>query len=254
MIETFLGLSKSFKGICTIYPPKVRDMVDEKTKSIVNLLTFSQEELEDYFVDKTDQNGQPIKPPTPFEYIMINALYNKEFEKQVMNSFQLFLHEPVTLHYKIMTIIIGDLEKEVDKVKNNKQAKENLIENFRTINADNFFEFQNELRAAMGEAKIDPPNENENEKIKRMKALARYRDRVKAKKGLGITFEETLVSICCMGIGLTPLNIGEISYAAAKQLVEKYQQKEKYQIDIDSLLAGADSKKIKPKYWMNKDN
>jgi hypothetical protein len=26
--------------------------------------------------------------------------------------------------------------------------------------------------------------------------------------------------------------------------------KEKYEIDIDSLLAGADSKKIKPKYWI----
>ena len=56
-----------------------------------------------------------------------------------------------------------------------------------------------------------------------------------------------------MGIGLNPLNIGEISYAAIKQLVEKYQQKEKYDIDIKSLLAGADSKKIKPKYWMNKN-
>ena len=254
MIDTFLGLPKVFKDICVIYPPKVRDMVDERTKSIVNLLTFSHEELEDFFVDKVDNEGNPIKPPTPFEYIMVNSLYNKDFEKQVKNSFELFLHEPVTLHYNVMSIIVGDLEKEVERVKNDKNAKENLIENFRVINADNFFSFQNELRAAMGEAKIDPPNEKENPKIKRMKALARYRDRVKAKKGLGITFEETLVSICCMGIGLTPLNIGEISYAAAKRLVEKYQQKEKYQIDINSLLAGADSKKIKPKYWMNKDN
>lgn len=57
-----------------------------------------------------------------------------------------------------------------------------------------------------------------------------------------------------MGIGLNPLNIGEISYAASKKLVEKYQQKEKYDIDIRSLLAGADSKKIKVQYWMNKND
>ena len=229
-------------------------MVDEKTKAVVNLLTISQEELEDFFVDKTDQNGDPIKPPTPFEYIMVNALYNKKFEKDVIDSFKLFIHEPVTLHAKIMTIIIGDLDEEIEKVKQIKNPKEKMIENFRIINESNFFEFQNCLRDVMGEKAIDPPNPNENAKIKRMKAVARYRDRVKAKKGLGITFEETLVSICCMGIGLTPLNIGEISYAAAKQLVEKYQQKEKYQTDIDSLLAGADSKKIKPKYWMNKND
>jgi hypothetical protein len=29
-----------------------------------------------------------------------------------------------------------------------------------------------------------------------------------------------------------------------------YQQNEEYDIDIRSLLAGADSKKVKPKYWI----
>ena len=53
-----------------------------------------------------------------------------------------------------------------------------------------------------------------------------------------------------MGIGLTPLNIGELSYAAIPVLLATYQQKEKYQIDIDSVLAGADSKKVKPEYWI----
>ena len=33
-------------------------------------------------------------------------------------------------------------------------------------------------------------------------------------------------------------------------ILNQYQTKEKYEIDIDSLLAGADSKKIKPKYWI----
>jgi len=93
----------------------------------------------------------------------------------------------------------------------------------RIINQDNFFEFQNAIRRSLGDKELDAPNPNENPRIKEMKAKARYRDRVKAKKGIGITFEETLISICCMGIGLNPLNIGEISYAASKKLVEKYQ-------------------------------
>ena len=53
-----------------------------------------------------------------------------------------------------------------------------------------------------------------------------------------------------MGIGLTPLNIGEMSYVSMQAILNQYQAKEKYKIDIDSLLAGADSKKIKPKYWI----
>jgi hypothetical protein len=53
-----------------------------------------------------------------------------------------------------------------------------------------------------------------------------------------------------MGLGITPLNIGEMSYAAVGILMNTYQQKEKYEIDVASLQAGADSKKIKPKYWI----
>jgi hypothetical protein len=53
-----------------------------------------------------------------------------------------------------------------------------------------------------------------------------------------------------MGIGITPLNIGEMSYVAMETIMSVYQNKEKYTLDVDSLLAGADSKKIKPKYWI----
>jgi hypothetical protein len=53
-----------------------------------------------------------------------------------------------------------------------------------------------------------------------------------------------------MGIGITPLNIGEMSYASIFTIMKTYQDKEKYDLDVRSLLAGADSKKIKPKYWI----
>ena len=85
-----------------------------------------------------------------------------------------------------------------------------------------------------------------------MKAKARYRDRVKAKKGNGITLEDSMTSICCMGIGINPLNIREMSYASMNKLMSKFQQKERYDIDIRSLIAGADAKQVKPQEWMNK--
>ena len=250
MIESFLCIPQKFQGICTIYPPTVNQVLREETKQLINILTISQEEIEDYFVDKMDNEGKPINPPDPFTYLLLNAQYNLEFKQKLIDSFQLYTHEPVTIFSDQGIIVIGDLQKEVLKIK----SIESIMDNLRIINKDNFFEFQNALRRACGDKELEKPNPNENPRIKQMKAKARYRDRIKAKKGIGITFEETLVSICCMGIGLNPLNIGEISYAASKKLVEKYQQKEKYDIDIRSLLAGADSKKIKVQYWMNKNN
>nr|DAE11697.1 MAG TPA: hypothetical protein [Siphoviridae sp. ct2vX3] len=31
-----------------------------------------------------------------------------------------------------------------------------------------------------------------------------------------------MTSICCMGIGITPLNVGELSYAAVSELIRRY--------------------------------
>lgn len=250
MIEPFLCLPQKFKNLCTIYPPTINQVLREETKQLINILTISQEEIEDFFIDKLDNEGKPINPLDPFTYILLSAFQSEVFKQKIIDAFNLYIHEPVTIFPEQGTIIIGDLQEEILKVK----SIETLTDNLRIINKDNFFEFQNAIRRACGEKELEPPNPNENPRIKQMKAKARYRDRIKAKKGIGITFEETLVSICCMGIGLNPLNIGEISYAASKKLVEKYQQKEKYDIDIRSLLAGADSKKVKVQYWMNKNN
>ena len=118
------------------------------------------------------------------------------------------------------------------------------------LEEEEFFDFQNMVRAMTGEDPVEPPDPNEHPKIKRMKALARYRDRVKAKSGKGLNLDTLLSSICCMGIGITPLNIGEISYVAVNTIIRRFQEKEKYEIDVRSLQAGADSKKIKPKYWI----
>ena len=97
---------------------------------------------------------------------------------------------------------------------------------------------------------MEPPNPNEDPRVKRIKAKARYRDKIKAKKGMGISLGTTLASICCMGIGITPLNIGEMSYVAIQGIMSTFQEKDQYELDTRILLAGGDSKKVKPKYWI----
>ena len=54
-----------------------------------------------------------------------------------------------------------------------------------------------------------------------------------------------------MGIGLTPLNIGEISYASVNWLIQYYENKEGYSIGVQSLLTGASAKGSKgPEHWI----
>lgn len=234
----FMGLPQSFNGLCEVYPPTIRQTRENKEFPYYRqLLTVSYEELDDKWVEDKIEG----ETPTPFAYLMGFCQKEPELEKLGQRAFEFFLHEPVTFMYDVNCICIGNLEEEILKVSSPTQL--------RFITEHNYFDFQNLCREAIGEKAVEPPNMNLDPRIKRIKRLGRKRDRIAA-KNKGIDFGTSLAAICCMGLGLNPLNIGEISICAMYTLISMYQGKEKYDIDIRSLQAGADAKKIKPEYWI----
>ena len=241
-LNGFLAIPFSYKGKCKIYPPTVRQILsDEMFPQYRRLLTISQEELEDEFTRAAKGNLKEAVPSV-YDYLFINIKQDTRFAIVAKKAFEFFLHEEVNFLPEPKIVVIGNLEKEIKKAKS--------VEKLRLIKEDEFLEFQNAVRRSLGDKPLEPPNPNEHPRIKAMKAKARYRDYIKAKQGKGIDFGTLLTSICCMNMGLNPLNIGEISYASVKVLVDTYQEKEKYETEVRSLQAGADPKKIKPKYWI----
>lgn len=239
-INFLYGYPVEFKHLCMVYPPKVCDTFKKNFFLYSQILTLSQEEIEDEYVEKELDISNLLNP---FEYLLNSAYNDMTLRQYIKDAFYLFIHEDVTFLYEQKQIIIGDI------------STVESIDGLRILKEEDYFEFQNLIRESIGKKKIEPPNPNEDPRVKAIKAKARYRDKIKAKKGLGISLQTTLSSICCMGIGISPLNIGELSYAIIPVLMETYQAKEKYQLDTDCLLAGADAKKIKPKYWIrNSDN
>ena len=238
----FIGAPVQFKPGVNIYPPKVKEVVSNPGyNSFSRVLTYSHEEIEDIYVkEKKDLDSFP----TPLEFMLNNCYHNKDYEDVCKKAFQFSLKSEVDFLYDKKIILVGRIEEVLKNL--------NSIDQLVMIHEEEFFEFQNLIRMATNQKIVEPPNPNEHPKIKAMKAKARYRDRVKAKQAAknGMDLFTIMTSICCMGIGITSLNIGEMSYVAMQAILNQYQNKEKYQIDIDSLLAGADSKKIKPKYWI----
>ena len=236
----FLGMPVAFGNICYIYPPKINDILKDKNYSVYRkIFLSSQEDIEDEYAEA----GIDFKElPTPLDYIFILIQSDERLMSIIKDGFEFFIREPVTLVEEKHIIIVGDLTKEIQQIKS--------IDDLRLLTEDNYFDFQNMLRASLGEKAVEPYNPDENPKVKYFKAKARLRDRVKAKSKDSLTLGSTLAAICCMDFGLNPLNIGELSQAAITVLTRYYQEKKKYEIDIDSLLAGADSKKVKPKNWI----
>ena len=241
----FLGEPCQFKQGIKVYPPTVKEVLSNSNYALyLRLLTYSQEEVEDELLEAT--KGEAKDCPTPWLYLLGNSYHNKNYEHQCKEAFRFFLHQEVFFLYEPKLVVVGNIEEVLNKTKK--------VEDLITLGEEEFFDFQNLIRECVGQKVVVPIDPNEHPKVKEMKRKARYRDRIKAKQAAkdpnGISQFTVLVSICCMGLGITPLNIGEMSYLALQSIVRKYQDKEKYQLDIDSLLAGADSKKVKPQYWI----
>ena len=242
--KILLGFPIRFKDICKVYPPKVSDVVGNDNFMIYQtLFTITQEELDEAYLK--DENVTQV--PTPFQYLLMNYYQDEEMKKRIEEAFALFIHEPVTIVPEIEMLLIGKNEEELNP--------DIDLESPKLLTEENFFEFQNTIRISMGmePAKApDPEEENLDPRIKRYKMKVKEHEKIvnKKKSKSAPTLGTLLAAICCMGIGLNPLNIGEISYACVQWLIAMEQQKEEYDVDVRALLAGADSKKVKPKYWI----
>ena len=246
-----IGEPLSFKNKLNVYPPTVKQVVTNPNFNIFyKVLTLTQEDIQDELKDKFNPED---KIPSPFEYLLLNCQHVQGFMPILRGAFQMFCQTDVGFLFEEKRLIIGNIEEIVETIKD--------VSEIKYLTEEEFFDFQNAIRMAVGDKPIkpsEPLNPDEDPRIRRIKELARERDRIKAKqqanKKNGISLETCLVAICCMGIGLTPLNIGEMSYASVGEIMKMMQDKEKYDIDIRSLLAGADSKKVKPKYWIRNTN
>ena len=242
--KVLLGFPIQFKDICKVYPPKVSDVVGNDNFMIYQtLFVITQEELNEAYLK--DENVAQI--PTPFQYLLMNYYQDEEMRERIEEAFALFVHEPVTIIPEIEMLLIGKDEEELNP--------DIDLESPKLLTEENFFEFQNTVRISMGmePAKVpDPEEENLDPRIKRYKMKVKEHEKIvnKKKSKSAPTLGTLLAAICCMGIGLNPLNIGEISYACVQWLIAMEQQKEEYDVDVRALLAGADSKKVKPKYWI----
>ena len=248
---TFIGEPSNFQNICKIYPPTVRDIVANPIFSpYLRLFTLTLEDIQDEIKQRGLVIATEEQPQTELEFILNSSKANQEFKALALEAFRFFLHEEVEFLFEQKAILVGGTDG---------LATLTNLKNLRLLTENNFFDFQNAIRRSVGIQEIKPtppPDPNEDPRIRKMKEKIRERDRIKAKqqaqgKGKdGISLQTTLAAICCMGIGLTPLNIGELSYASLGCIMTMMQEKEKYDMDIKSLLAGASSKKIKPKYWI----
>lgn len=242
--KLFIGEPIRFENKISVYPPTVGDIVsNELVLKGYYLLTQSQEDIIDLLNKQKDKDINQY--PTPLEFLLANAYNSKEFSKIVVYFLNFILREQTTLVFDHKMIVVGSLD-EVNSIA--------TIDQLRTINNNNFFEFQNIIRLVFGNKKIEPYKE-EDPLVAKIKAKARERERrVASQKSNQNALINSILSVCFMDCGVTPFNVKDLPYCALNQLIKTYQIKEKYEKDVSLIIGGADPKKVKPKYWLKELN
>ena len=134
----FIGSPLFFKKGVYIYPPTVRQVINNKQYNLFErLLTYSQEEIEDDFVEKKKTLD---KYPTPLEFLFQNSLYDKEYERLSYQAFEFFLQKPVTFLYQESLILVGGIE---DILSEEKKTLDDLV----FITKDEFFDLYDGYKA-----------------------------------------------------------------------------------------------------------
>ena len=235
----FIGAPLIFENMFLIKPLTVFDRINlgDKYMEYLNLLCLSETDLEEILTEKIGDEKDKLTKITPFDYLMLSADYNESFLLKLKEAFFTFIQQDIFIIPKARQVFVGKME------------ENNIIDN------SNFSKFQHFLRLqnCLEEEEEIPENENYMQKKFRLRRqeLKKAKQKQAEKSGNKIDFLDLMESLCLMNIGITWENIKDLPIFTFYSLLSRYQVKEKYSIDIDSLLAGADSKKIKLKYWMS---
>ena len=239
------GFPIIFNDVCLIYPIKNKDIIEiggyETFWQLFSLLTISYDDLYDICREKAKKEKKKLEikdVPMPWDNLW-SIILDKQSNgaEQIKIALQLFVKDDILFLPELKEIIIGP------------------IEEHRAINDTNFFDFQNAIRTSIGQKEVKPPDLKMHPKLREMKAKARERDRIKAKQeGGNFSFANLLLCACAMNIGINIDNVLEQTYAMLFTLYKIGNKKEKFDIDIRSLIAGADPKKVKLKQWNIEDD
>lgn len=211
-------------GIGQLYPltlNKIAQIGIENYNKYMGVLCISKEEIEEMVKVSVE----------PFEFIYQNAVYNEEFQQQIINALSLFLHEDINMVSEGFSV--GD---------------SGLIH----VSNFNFFieilMMQNCIKSKDSNEKY--PNDKVKEYMQRIKALKeKYQ---KNYGGGGVDITDIISSVSAKHPSLNLLNVGEMTIYQVYDQYKRLNKIDEYEISLNSLMHGAAKEDVQLSHWSSK--
>lgn len=230
--QAYSGHASMLPGVCKVYPGMMDEMLEmgsDVYSKRLGILLLSSDDIAK-IITKKGGDAKEFDDESPLVYLLKSAEASDMFLLELEAAFSTFIKEEILLLPKINAVLVGPMAEK------------------RLITKDNFEDFQTILRLQNRREVPTPPPENESEFARNLRLKAEMRDAVKRKQQQKQGGTQELADL---------LEVAEVfgidyknkSIYAFYGLIQRHQLREKWTQDIQMLCAGADSKKIKAKYW-----
>ncbi|MBQ2884971.1 MAG: hypothetical protein IJE43_14570 [Alphaproteobacteria bacterium] len=234
--QFFVGIPTEIGNICKVYPVTVREIATIGAKnfySYLNLFTLDKEDIDEFL----QQQGVEERL-TPFQFTLVNANEDKQYLENLEKAFKFFLHEEqITVLIDNEAIILGDIN----------EGRVLMEEDFNTVCA--IIVEQNMVNKSSAEERMNNPSDAKAAQIiKKIKEGRKIRE--KRSSDSNLNFIDLVASLAAKGNGLNAINVWDLTYYAFNDQFKRMQMIEQYDNARQSILAGADPKKVKIEYWL----
>lgn len=230
--EAFCGAPSRLRDVCKVYPFTIKEIMNfgnVEYRSQLSLLLLSVADIADIMKKKTGKAPE-LDQINPLSYLLQSAARDDTFFLELQQCFSTFIKEEILLLPKINAVLVGD-----------PQSK-------RLITTENFLELQDILRIQNGKEVKEPPPKDESPIARKFRLKREYAEEVKRKQQEKNGETQSLADLFELG-ETYGIDVQNKTLYAFYRLFRRYQAKEKWDQDIQMLCAGADSTKLKTKYW-----
>lgn len=237
--QFYVGVPAEIDNICKVYPVTLREIAQVGVKnfySYLNLFTLEKEDIDEFLKQQGIEEEL-----TPFQFTIVNASADKQYLDNLQKAFKFFLREDkITILSANEAIVLGEMSEE-------RLIMEGTFNAICTIISK-----QNITQRGSEEQKMNNPSDARAAQIiKKIKEGRKIREK---NSNSDLSFVDLVASLAAKGNGLNALNVWDLTYYAFNDQFKRMQMIEEYDNARQSILAGADPKKVKLEYWMKPIN
>lgn len=239
-LKLLAGDSFYIDGIGEIKPLTLNEIKNIGYTNYMRYLNLFTVNVEDFFNKENIPDNIKINI---FDLIINSG--NQELINEFINALKIFIREEkIYLHIESNLIFLGEIYDEINK--NKIITRNNFEELIKIIKLQNYL-------VNIDKDKYNPKNEKAKKIIEKLKKAKQAINKSKKNDdNENIDFADIVSAVSTKSNHINKKNIWNLTMY---QLIDEYNRLnmiDQYDINIRSLLAGADSKKIKIKHWMSK--